>query len=83
MQNEVKPSVLTLENQSRLTLTGVERVDAFSEREIRLRVGGKKVRIEGSKLKVLSFSEGSGNFAAAGVIDCIRFLQGVKGGFFR
>ena len=79
MQNEIRQSVLTLENQSRLALTGVERVDSFSDREIRLTVGGKKTRIEGSKLKVLSFSEGSGNFTASGNVDCIRFSQTVKG----
>ena len=79
MQNEIRQSILTLENQSRLALTGVERVDSFSDREIRLTVGGKKARIEGSKLKVLSFSEGSGNFTASGNVGSIRFSQTVKG----
>ena len=55
MQNEVRQSILTLENQSKLTLTGVERVDAFSEHSISLTVNGQKVRIDGSKLKVLAF----------------------------
>lgn len=79
MQGEIRQNVLTLENQNRLALTGVERVDAFSDREIRLTVSGKKVRIEGSKLKVLSFSEGSGSFSASGQVDGIRFMQGTKG----
>ncbi len=79
MQGDVKQSILTLESQSRLTMTGVERVDAFSDREIRLTVNGRRVRIEGSKLKVLSFSEGSGNFTASGSVDSVRFTQGAKG----
>ena len=74
MQTETRQSVLTLENQSKISMTGVERVDAFSERLIQLTVNGKKVRIEGSKLRVLAFSEGSGNFSASGYVDAIRFL---------
>ena len=79
MQSETKQSILTLENQCKLTLTGVERVDSFSDRLIALTVNGKRVRIEGSKLKVLSFSEGSGNFSASVSVDGIRFAQGAKG----
>lgn len=73
MPNETKQSILTLENQEKLTLTGVERVDAFSEHSITLTVNGQKVRIDGSKLKVLSFSEGNGNFAASGHVDQVRY----------
>lgn len=79
MQTETRQSVLTLENQSKISMTGVERVDAFSERLIQLTVNGKKVRIEGSKLRVLAFSEGSGNFMAAGVVDAVRFGGDAKG----
>lgn len=70
---EFKESILTLEQQKRLSFSGVSSVDAFSESEIRLTVNGKKVRIGGSHLKVLSFSEGSGNFTASGEIESIRF----------
>lgn len=76
MQTETKQSILTLENQSRITMTGVERVDTFSERMILLTVNGKRVRIEGSKLRVLAFSEGSGNFSASGTVDAIRYMAG-------
>ena len=79
MQNEIRQSILTLENQSKITMTGVERVDSFSDRMITLTVNGRKVRIEGSKLKVLSFSEGSGNFSASGSVDSVRFSYGAKG----
>ena len=79
MQTPSKQSILTLEDRARLSLTGVEKVDSFSDRLIRLTVGGKKVRIEGSRLKVLAFSEGSGNFLAAGVVDAVRFGGDAKG----
>ena len=79
MQTPSKQSILTLEDRARLSLTGVEKVDSFSDRLIRLTVSGKKVRIEGSRLKVLAFSEGSGNFMAAGVVDAVRFGGDAKG----
>ena len=79
MQTQTGQSILTLENRNRLTFSGVERVEALSERQILLTVSGTRVRIEGSKLKVLSFSEGSGAFSASGIMDSIRYLQGGKG----
>ncbi len=79
---EIKPSVLTIEQQAKLTFTGVSSVDGFSESAILLTVNGKRVRIEGARLKVLSFSEGSGNFAASGEIASVKF-GGAKGGGLR
>lgn len=83
MQGEVRQSMLTLENQSKLTLTGVERVDSFSDHTIMLTVNGQRVRIDGSKLKVLSFSEGSGSFAASGQVDAVRYSSGQEAGIKR
>ena len=78
MQNQTEQSILTLENQQKLTLTGVEGVDAFSDTAITLTVNKKKVVISGSGLKVLAFSQGSGNFSASGVVFNIKF-GGIKG----
>ncbi len=72
---ETNKSVLTLEAQSKLTLSGVTAVDYFGENEIVLTVGGKKLKISGSRLKVLSFSEGSGNFAASGEFVTLKFTS--------
>ena len=81
MQNETN-SVLTVEQQKKITLTGVESVDSFSDTEIRLTVAGKNMRIIGSGLKVLSFSQGSGAFSAMGLVSTIRY--GIsKGKFFQ
>lgn len=60
-------------------MTGVSAVDAFSDTAILLTVNGKKVQITGSRLKVLSFSEGSGNFAASGEVSCVKYAF-AKGG---
>lgn len=78
MQNQSVQSILTLENQQRLTLTGVESVDAFSDTCVTLTVNKKRVVITGSALKVLAFSQGSGNFTASGFVANIKF-GGVKG----
>lgn len=76
---EIKQSTLTIEQQKKLTMTGVSSVDAFSETAITLTVNGMRVQIYGNRLKVLAFSEGSGNFAASGEISSVRY--GAKGGF--
>ncbi len=75
-------SILTVEQQKKISLTGVESVDAFSDTEIRLTVAGKKMRITGAGLKVLSFSKGSGAFSAIGEVSLIRY-GGAKGKFFQ
>lgn len=75
---EIKASILTIEQQKKITMTGVSSVDAFSESAILLTVNGKRVQISGSRLRVLSFSEGSGNFTASGEVVSVRY--GAKGG---
>ncbi len=81
MQNDTN-SVLTVEQQKKISLTGVESVDAFSDTEVRLTVAGKKMRITGSGLKVQAFSKGSGAFSAIGEVSVIRY-GGAKGKFFQ
>lgn len=83
MQNETVQSVLTIEQQKKITMTGVESVDAFSDNAISLTVGGKKVQISGSGLKVLSFSKGSGNFSASGQVNGVKFGAGKGKGLQR
>lgn len=66
-------SILTIEQRKKISMTCVESVDAFSEEKILLTVAGQRVSIEGSKLKVLSFSQGSGSFAASGEVRSVRY----------
>ncbi len=73
MQNETVPSVFTLEQQKKLTMTGVESVESFSPTQIILRVAGKKVQITGNGLKVLAFNQGSGGFSASGEVSSVKF----------
>ncbi|MDE5897389.1 MAG: YabP/YqfC family sporulation protein [Clostridia bacterium] len=79
MQNETTvPSILTIEQQKKITMTGVESVDAFSETAIALTVNGNRMQIAGRGLKVLSFSKGSGNFSASGDVSAVKY-GGAKG----
>lgn len=78
MQNETVQSVLTIEQQKKLTMTGVNSVDSFSDTTIVLTVNGKRVQITGSGLKVTAFNQGSGNFAAIGEVNGVKF-GGAKG----
>ena len=73
MREEIKESILTIEQQRRIAMSGVSSVDSFSENVILLTVNGKRVRIEGNKLKVLAFSEGTGNFSASGEVTLVRY----------
>ena len=81
MQNE-SSSVLTIEDQKKITLTSVESVDAFSPTEISLTVQGKKMKISGSGLKVVAFSKTGGTFSATGLVSAVRY-GGAKGKFFQ
>ena len=75
---DIRQSILTIEQQKKISMTGVDSVDAFSDDAIVLTVNGKKVVIGGSKLKVIAFSQGSGNFAATGEVTSVKY-GGAKG----
>lgn len=57
----------------KITITGVESVDAFSPRQISLTLDNGKAVIVGDNLKIVNFSKSNGNFAAVGIIGGIRF----------
>ena len=73
MENQ---SILTIEQRKKISMTCVESVDAFSETRITLTVGGQRVTIDGARLKILAFSQGSGNFSASGEVRSLRYGAG-------
>lgn len=79
MQKENVPSVLTIDDRKKIAMTGVAAVESVSDRLIVLKVNGMRVKIEGAKLKVLAFSEGSGNFSASGEVTSVRYGAGGRG----
>lgn len=78
MQEQTNQSILTIEAQKKISMTGVDSVDAFSDTAISLTVNGKKMLVSGANLKVLAFSKGSGNFSACGEVTAVKY-GGAKG----
>lgn len=73
MENQ---SILTIEQRKKISMTCVESVDSFSETRITLKAAGQKVTIDGANLKILAFSQGSGNFSASGEVRALRYGGG-------
>lgn len=77
-------SILTIEQRKKISMTAVESVDSFSDTRITLTVGGQKVTIDGLRLKILAFSQGSGAFSASGEVRGVHYgTKGRLGGLFK
>ena len=81
MQETVNEQKLTLENRKRLTMSGVESVDSFSDKELKLTVGGDKVLVGGEGIKITAYNKGSGVLGLAGVNDMRDLEERVAAGF--
>lgn len=65
---------LVIENKSRINLTSVLEVLAFSDKEIKLKLKDNTILIVlGTLLKITCFDNKNGNFVAQGVIDSIKY----------
>ena len=68
-----KHSVI-IEQRKLISVSGVESVNSFSEVRIVLtRVGGEKMSVVGTDLKITSFSKASGAFTAEGLITGVQY----------
>lgn len=77
MENAVEVSrVLTVEQDKKISMTGVDAVKNFSETQITLVIGKQTLLITGTDLKVLVFSESTGNFVAGGKVTSVKFTTG-------
>lgn len=71
--NNNKHSV-TLEQRKRLSVSSVESVVAFSEVKIVLSlVGGERMHVIGTGLKITGFSKASGMFTAEGTVTSVGY----------
>lgn len=73
MQNPTQQTKLELENRTKLSMTGVETVDGFSEQSLNLTVSGERVKITGENIKITSYNKGTGNLTADGVFGEIKY----------
>ncbi|MBQ9709169.1 MAG: sporulation protein YabP [Clostridia bacterium] len=76
MENKYHAQSLCIEDRKRLTLSGVIRVNGFTDRRISLTVQTGKLTITGEKLKVNGFSEGTGSFSCEGEIGSLTYTKG-------
>ncbi len=73
MQENNKHSV-GIEQRKTITVSGVESVTAFSEVKIVLTlIGGEKMHVVGTGLKIIGFSKTSGSFTAEGSISGVSY----------
>ena len=74
MQETTKNHLVIIERQKSISVNGVASVLAFSETKITLSlVGGTKMFVAGSALKISGFSEANGTFNAVGEISGISY----------
>lgn len=71
---EEKMQTALIEEQKKITMTGVESVDSFSTQQITLTVSNGKAVISGDGLKIVNFSKSNGNFIAEGKISGLKYL---------
>lgn len=65
---------VTIEQRKNLTVNAVESVVAFSEVKIILSLlGGERMSVVGSNLKITGFSKTNGTFAAEGTVTSVSY----------
>jgi hypothetical protein len=66
--------IVTIEQRKNITVSAVESVVAFSEVKIVLALlGGEKMHVVGTGLKIIGFSKTSGAFSAEGSVTGISY----------
>lgn len=71
--NQVELDKILLEGRKKLSMTGVDAVDGFSEQYLNLTVAGSRVKISGENIKITSYNKVSGTFNAEGVFNEIKY----------
>ena len=69
----VKPHLLTLDARSKLSISGVEEVESFDEREIVMRTVAGGLVVTGEGLSVSRLSVESGDVSVSGRVDSLRY----------
>ncbi len=74
MQENNKQHSVIIEQRKSITINGVESVAAFSEVKITLRLlGGERLFVAGTGLKITAFSKTNGTFVAEGSVSGISY----------
>lgn len=75
--NEFKPAeqILSLENRTRLSVTGVENVEGFSETSVALDTNLGRLVIKGEGLHISKLNVDDGGFSLDGKINSFEYLK--------
>ncbi|MBQ8292085.1 MAG: YabP/YqfC family sporulation protein [Clostridia bacterium] len=74
MQENNTKHTVSIEQRKSITVSGVESVSAFSEIKIALTlIGGEKMYVVGTGLKITAFSKSSGSFTAEGNVSGVSY----------
>ena len=71
--NQVEVDKVLIEGRKKLTMTGVDSVDAFTDQVLNLTVSGSKVKISGENIKITAYNKGTGTLNADGVFNEIKY----------
>ena len=72
-QTSVEVDRIILDGRKRLSMTGVQSVDGFSEQVINLTVLGNKVRISGENIKITAYNKATQTLSADGIFNEIKY----------
>ena len=71
---EINKHSVNIEQRKTIVVSGVESVTAFSEVKIVLTlIGGEKMHVVGTGLKIVGFSKSSGAFSAEGNVSGVSY----------
>lgn len=73
--NQMEIDKLLLEGRKKLSMTGVDSVDGFTEQVLNLTVNGNKVKISGENIKITSYNKTQGTLNADGMFSEIKYNQ--------
>ena len=74
-----KPHILTLDNRSLLTLSGVEDVSGFDEQTINVKLSDATLVVKGTGLHISKLSLESGDVVIDGMITSLQYLGASSG----
>lgn len=73
-KNNMRVHSVTLKERTSLFVTGVSEIISFDDTSVFLDINDSQLNIEGSSLKISSFSSQGGEVTVDGVIDAIVYV---------
>ena len=64
---------LELENNKRLSLSGVSSLDGFSSQVLNLTINGTKLKVIGQDIKITSYNKSAGTLVADGIFNEFKY----------